>query len=80
MFVLLWTKMSGGHSRMPEQKWAQFDTAEAAYRVMSAHPDNDYIVIEGEVVNLEATIEVKRTSNKTRSYASAPQISTLLMD
>ena len=79
MFVLLWTKMSGGHSRIPEQKWAQFDTAEAAYRVMSAHPDNNYIVIEGEVVNLEATVEVKRLP-KIRSYATASQVNTLLMD
>lgn len=79
MFVLLWTKMSGGHQRMPEQKWAQFVSAELAYNFMTAHPDNKYIVIEGEVVNLEATVEVKKLP-KTRSYANASQVNTLLMD
>lgn len=60
MFVVLYTKSVGGHSRTSEKVWLQFETAELAHNFMVARPENNYIVIEGEAVTLSAKVEVKR--------------------
>lgn len=68
MFVVLYTKCAGGHTRIPEKVWMQFETAELAHNYMIAHPENNYVVIEGEVVTLSAKVEVKRPQ-KLREYS-----------
>lgn len=60
MFVVLYTKSVGGHSRTTERVWIEFETAEQAHNYMVAHPENTYLVIEGEPVTLSAKVEVKR--------------------
>lgn len=61
MFVVLYTKSVGGHSRTSEKVWLQFETAELAHNFMVSSPENNYVVIEGEVVTLSAKVEVKRS-------------------
>lgn len=60
MFVVLYTKSVGGHSRTSEKVWLQFETAELAHNFMVSRPENNYVVIEGEPVTLSAKVEVKR--------------------
>ncbi len=57
MFIVLYTKSV---SRTSEKVWMQFETAEQAHNYMVSRPENNYVVIEGESVTLEATVEVKR--------------------
>lgn len=60
MFIVLYTKSVGGHSRTSEKVWMQFETAELAHNYMISRPENNYVVIEGEAVTLSAKVEVKR--------------------